>query len=309
MRSLSVLVEQMRNFKGTKVCSDLGKRMVHWGYESYNGPSKWATLFPQIACYCNQSPIDIDTAKAVPHESSGGFRRNYWRCENAMATNNGHSFEVSCADPRFMTITGGPLGDSLYQFKQFHFHWGAKGELGSEHTIDGRRFDGEIHFVHWNSSAFGSFEDAVNSGQSDGLCVLGVLFKVEERNLVINQAFSRLAKRARKVQQLKQTSPFTRPLGLKKLFPTNLTYYTYSGSLTTPPCTECVRWIVYDHPIEVRSNWIDTFRAMERSTNGCLIDRNYRPIQPLNGRIILKYCDCSKEISSSDSSSSSSSDR
>ncbi|KAL7670316.1 hypothetical protein ACOME3_005254 [Neoechinorhynchus agilis] len=274
--------------------------MVHWGYQSYNGPHQWASMFPEISAYCSQSPIDIHTDAAILDESVNGLVRNYGRCTDAVATNNGHSLEISCIDPTEMVIVGGPLGESVYEFKQFHLHWGAPGEFGSEHTVNGRQFDGEIHFVHWNATSFYCFEDAVNSGSPNALCVLGVFFQIDADASVINRPFRRLAFKAREVHGLNASSGFICPLNLGKLFPANSSYFVYNGSLTTPPCTECVQWIVYEQPISVKSKWIDAFRSLESSDSGLFIERNYRPVQPLGNRIVFKSTCFSEEIDQTD---------
>lgn len=79
----------------------------------------------------------------------------------------------------FFNITelrGGPLGSDVYKLQQWHCHWGARNGEGSEHTVDGRSFSGELHLVHWNTSKYNSFAEA--AGQADGLAVLGVFLMV-----------------------------------------------------------------------------------------------------------------------------------
>lgn len=73
-------------------------------------------------------------------------------------------------------LTGGPLDTDVYRLQQWHCHWGAKDGQGSEHTVDGRSFSGELHMVHWNTSKYRSFGEA--AGQYDGLAVLGVFLTV-----------------------------------------------------------------------------------------------------------------------------------
>lgn len=73
-------------------------------------------------------------------------------------------------------LRGGPLGSDVYKMQQWHCHWGARNGEGSEHTVDGRSFSGELHLVHWNTSKYNSFQEA--AGQEDGLAVLGVLLMV-----------------------------------------------------------------------------------------------------------------------------------
>lgn len=76
----------------------------------------------------------------------------------------------------FPELRGGPLGSHVYKLQQWHCHWGARDGEGSEHTVDGRAYSGELHLVHWNTSKYNSFPEA--AGQADGLAVLGVLLTV-----------------------------------------------------------------------------------------------------------------------------------
>lgn len=76
----------------------------------------------------------------------------------------------------FPELRGGPLGSDVYKLQQWHCHWGAANGEGSEHTVDGRSFSGELHLVHWNTSKYNSFNEA--AGQEDGLAVLGVFLVV-----------------------------------------------------------------------------------------------------------------------------------
>lgn len=79
----------------------------------------------------------------------------------------------------FVELRGGPLGSDVYKLEQWHCHWGAANGEGSEHTVDGRAFSGELHLVHWNTSKYNSFAEA--AGQEDGLAVLGVFLAVSKR--------------------------------------------------------------------------------------------------------------------------------
>lgn len=81
----------------------------------------------------------------------------------------------------FAELRGGPLGQDVYKLQQWHCHWGAVNGEGSEHTVDGRSFSGELHLVHWNTTKYNSFQEA--AGQPDGLAVLGVLLMVSHQNI------------------------------------------------------------------------------------------------------------------------------
>uniref|UniRef100_A0A8C7E7F3 Carbonic anhydrase n=1 Tax=Naja naja TaxID=35670 RepID=A0A8C7E7F3_NAJNA len=163
-------------------------------------------------------------------------------------------------------ITGGPL-ENNYRLKQFHFHWGAVNEWGSEHTVDCKVFPAELHLVHWNCCKFGSFEEALMD--ENGLAVIGVFLKV-----------GRMVRC--KLTTFLQFDPSC-------LLPSCPDYWTYSGSLTTPPLSESVTWIIKKKAIEVDEDQLEVFRMLLFSQAGEDEERmvdNFRPLQPIMDRTI-----------------------
>ena len=146
------------------------------------------------------------------------------------------------------------MGDVSYQLVQYHFH------NPSEHTLAGRRFPMEMHLVHRSSS-----------GQ---LAVVGVLIEEGWRNLAIEPVWANLP-RAKGVE----THYEHVKVDVDALLPAVRTSYRYDGSLTTPPCTEGVKWIVLTMPIELSAEQINTFTRVMHD--------NARPVQPLNGRAVI----------------------
>ncbi|XP_058011360.1 carbonic anhydrase 5A, mitochondrial isoform X2 [Ahaetulla prasina] len=123
-----------------------------------------------------QSPINIQWRDSVydPHLKPLEIRYDPDTCLHMW--NNGYSFLVEFEDTTDKSIiTGGPL-ENNYRLKQFHFHWGAVNEWGSEHTVDCQVFPAELHLVHWNCCKFGSFEEALMD--ENGLAVIGVFLKL-----------------------------------------------------------------------------------------------------------------------------------
>jgi carbonic anhydrase len=263
-----------------------------WGYTEDNGPSHWGETAPD-ALGRHQSPIDI-----IPSEAD--FDRtlpdrpiviSYSDHHSFNLQNNGHSVQLTVDDddssPR-SKISRGPM-DGDFHLKQFHFHWGSESSRGSEHKIDGKVFAAELHLVHWNSRQFRSFAEAAEA--TNGLVVLAVFIESgsEQRSL-------------KEVTDLFGEIPFsedhtTIPEGFNpaSLLPDDLTkYWTYSGSLTTPPCHESVRFIVFRQPIQVSEEQLNAFRSLRprpftrqskvSSSTCCRLVNNFRPTMPINDR-------------------------
>ncbi|CAK6967516.1 carbonic anhydrase 1 [Scomber scombrus] len=249
-----------------------------WGYAADNGPEKWCDNFP-IANGPRQSPIDI-----LPGDASfdGGLKPLSLKYDPSTCLdilNNGHSFQVTFVDDAdSSTLTNGPI-TGTYRLKQFHFHWGASDDKGSEHTVSGTKYPAELHLVHWNTK-YPSFGDAAS--KPDGLAVVGVFLKIGDKNDSLQKlldAFSGIKTKGKQTT-FSGFDPAT-------LLPGCLDYWTYDGSLTTPPLLESVTWIVCKEPISVSSDQMAKFRSLLFSAEGeaecCMVD-NYRPPQPLKGR-------------------------
>ncbi|XP_026147905.1 carbonic anhydrase 1-like [Mastacembelus armatus] len=251
-----------------------------WGYAEHNGPEKWAQNFP-IANGPRQSPIDIIPAKASHDPGLKPLKLKYDPSTCLDILNNGHSFQVTFADDtNSSTLTDGPVSGT-YRLKQFHLHWGATDQRGSEHTVAGVMYPAELHLVHWNTK-YPNFGEAAK--QPDGLAVVGIFLKIGDKNPSLQKmldVFDVIRAKG------KQTSfPNFDP---STLLPDFLDYWTYEGSLTTPPLLESVTWIVCKQPIPVSSAQMAKFRSLLFSAEGeaecCMVD-NYRPPQPLKGRSV-----------------------
>ena len=206
-------------------------------------------------------------------------------------------------------LSGPPLGDREYRLAQLHCHWGEHSQGGSEHTINGRAFSAEvsswrisvctillqvnvihsntqqIHFVHWNCTDFSSSIEA--SKHKHGLAVLGVLVQALEGEHNRNKHLDKIVKHLTKVTKPDSTTELRNTkLDLKKLFPSNRwNYATYEGSLTTPPLSEVVDWIVFLQPIQCSTKQLREFRRIKCPT-GDLMSKNCRPVQPSNNRLV-----------------------
>ena len=125
-----------------------------------------------------------------------------------------------------------------------HAHWGDAEGVGSEHTLDGKQYDAELHIVHYNTK-YGNAGEAFD--KEDGLAVLGMLLKVGKENKELQKVLGRL----KELEEVYDKVAIEESLIIDNLLPADKSFFTYPGSLTTPPLYESVTWIVFNQPIEI----------------------------------------------------------
>ena len=219
----------------------------HWGYQGEHGPAQWAQLEPGFStCALGQlqSPIDIRNAvKADLPEIDFAYRAG-----PAEVLNNGHTVQVNLPAAGGIAIAG-----ANYALLQFHFH------TPSEERIAGMAWPMVAHLVHKSAQ-----------GQ---LAVVAVLFKEGAVNAALAPVFANLPAAGKSQALADRFDP-------SQILPDKRGYYAYQGSLTTPPCSEQVRWQVLKQPLELSAEQMAAFRQ--------LYPMNARPVQPLNGRDVLE---------------------
>jgi len=228
----------------------------HWDYGQEHGPAAWSALNPDWAtCSAgrNQSPIDLPSkapalsaeqkAKLGPAAVTVGHGAHI-----ADVLNNGHTIQVNYAGADTLVF-----GGASFALAQYHFH------SPSEHTVDGKHFPMEMHLVH--KSADGK------------LAVVGVLVEEGAANTAFEPVWGKLPKDKGADRSLDAVS-----VDVDQLLPKHRTAYWYDGSLTTPPCSEGVKWFVMKTPIQLAAGQIQAFRD--------IIQGNNRPTQALNGRTV-----------------------
>jgi len=221
----------------------------HWSYEGNEGPKYWGQLDPAYATCASgreQSPIDIKQAKLADMPP---LKFDY-KSVPLNIINNGHTIQVNY--PPGSTLT---VGDKTYTLKQFHFHH------PSEEHINGRGFELVVHLVHDEGNGH--------------LAVVAVLFNTGPLNALLDTVWKSIPTQAAKPTDVPSVN-----LNVKDLLPAERGYYTFSGSLTTPPCTEGVTWYVLKNQSTLSSDQVAAFAK--------LYPRNARPIQPLYGREIVE---------------------
>lgn len=220
-----------------------------WDYGPELGPSRWGDLKPEFApCKAGhrQSPIDIRD----PQKADLPPLQLDYKPSPLHIVDNGHTIMVNYSPGSFMSI-----GGKKYALKQFHFH------RPSEEKINGKSFDMTVHLVH--------------ADENGNLAVVAVLLRKGEDNALVRELWKDLPREKEKEELLDKIQ-----IDVSQILPSNLGYYTFPGSLTTPPCSEDVTWYVLREPVSVSAAEIEQFSQLYRN--------DARPTQPLYGRVVLE---------------------
>jgi carbonic anhydrase len=218
------------------------KHAVHWGYEGAMGPDRWGDEFPTCAKGKAQAPLNIKG----PFEKALFNVAPDYKPGQLKIVNNGHTIQVNVPPGSKLRIDSKP-----FELLQFHFH------RPSEEHIDGKPSSMVIHFVHKNDAG--------------RLAVLGVLLKEGNENPGIKALWAHAP--AKEGPEIAPEGVMFNPANL---LPREYEFYSYEGSLTTPPCTEGVRFFILKSHVNVSREQVDAFP----------FKKNARPIQPQNGRAI-----------------------
>ena len=227
----------------------------HWGYMGEVGPKHWSEVNP-VFDMCSegkkQSPINVVASKDSDLEA---LNLNYTTGSKGVI-NNGHTIQVNVEEGNVLKI-----GKLDYKLKQFHFH------VPSENNINGNAFPLEIHFVH-----------ATDEGQ---LAVVAVMFKEGKEHPVLAKIWKKLPTLTvgKEAKTLKKAKCKLSTEEIQALMPKDKAYYKFMGSLTTPPCSEGVKWHVYKEPLTASKEQINTFFSLFGFPNN-------RPLQATNDRKI-----------------------
>ncbi len=219
---------------------------LHWSYEGETGPRAWAKLSPEFAkCGSGerQSPIDIRDGMKLDLEPIS-FE---YRPSNFKVIDNGHTIQANVGGWNAMRVMG-----RRFRLVQFHFH------RPSEEAIDGRQFEMVVHLVHKDSEG--------------RLGVVAVLVEGGARQPAIQAVLNNLP------LEKGEEVPAATNLDLTQILPENKKYFTYMGSLTTPPCSEDVLWIVMQQPVQASADQLNLFSR--------IYPMNARPMQAAGGRTI-----------------------
>jgi carbonic anhydrase len=234
---------------GAAADAHAGGAAAHWSYAGATGPQAWGSMKPEFnvcAIGKRQSPINIEDSATLQGPAEP-LQFNY-RASSGVVTNNGHTIQVDLYGDNTLTVRG-----SVYKLVQFHFH------TPSEEQVNYRNFAMVAHLVHKNSAG--------------ELAVVAVLLDSGVANALIDKVWTYMP--------LDTNDSVRMPAGIldmNELLPKDQRYFQFIGSLTTPPCTEGVLWMVLKQPTPLSREQIKLFQQ--------LFPNNARPVQPVNGRPI-----------------------
>ncbi len=218
----------------------------HWEYTGEEAPDTWNTCFLDCGGQ-DQSPVNINVSDTSPDAGLTTLELDY-KDVPIEVLNNGHTIEFEHEAGSTFRLNGVD-----YNLLQFHFH------TLSEHTVNGNHFPMEVHLVHQDPA-------------TGNLAVIGIFFEEGNENAFLASFDDDLPTAADEHYSSEDLVNAT------DLLPSDLGYYTYDGSLTTPPCSEVVTWFVLKMPIEASASQIQQMHD--------ILHDNYRPVQDLNGRVI-----------------------
>ncbi len=222
---------------------------THWSYTGHEGPESWGTLDP-IYSTCdkgvNQSPINL--TGFIESDLSPLYL--VYKSGGHEIHNNGHTIQVNYQPGSWFRIDS-----RVYELKQFHFY------SPSENHINGKSYPMEVHLVHADTEG--------------NLAVVAVMFEEGSENKTLKEIWNLMPEAGGNKNSLSSV------VSAEGLLPINREYYRFNGSLTTPPCTEGVVWLVMKQPVTISKEQIQQFTdIMHQPTN--------RPVQPINARPVLK---------------------
>ncbi|XP_012662698.2 carbonic anhydrase 6 [Otolemur garnettii] len=262
----------------------LGTQAQHgseWTYsEGALDQAHWPKEYP--ACGGKrQSPINLQTRKVHYNPSLKALNLTGYDTQEGefSMVNNGHTVQISLPPTMHLRAPDG----TKYIAQQMHFHWGGgSSEMsGSEHTVDGARHMSEIHVVHYNSK-YQSYDIAKDA--PNGLAVMAAFIEVKDHteNTYYDDFISHLAN----IKYAGQSTTLT-GLDIKDMLPVDLAhYFSYNGSLTTPPCTENVHWFVMADYVKLSKEQILKLESSLLDHRNKTIRNDYRRTQPLNDRVV-----------------------
>ena len=222
---------------------------MHWSYTGEAAPAHWNELDPgyeMCAKGMNQSPIDL-TGFVEADLAPITFHYTGLATE---VVNNGHTIQANYTAGSTIETAG-----KMFQLKQFHFH------SPSENTINGESFPLEAHFVH--------------EAEDGSLAVVSVLFQIGEENEALARLWKQMPRKAG------EKAAMASQVRAQDLMPEDRDYYRYNGSLTTPPCTEGVLWLVMKQPLTISKAQVNEFIHVMHHYNN-------RPVQPVHARPVLQ---------------------
>ncbi|XP_077458950.1 receptor-type tyrosine-protein phosphatase gamma-like isoform X2 [Stigmatopora argus] len=261
----------------------------YWSYSGSHGPRGWSTLYPECAAK-KQSPINIVEEQALISDEYQELELDKFSKESSNQTtmkNTGKTVAVLLKDDYFVRGAGLP---GRFKAEKIEFHWGqSNASAGSEHSINGRRFPVEMQIYLYNSDDFDSLSAAIKERRI--IAAMSVFFELGQRD---NPAVEPIIQGLKGVvHHEKETN--LRSFILRDLLPSSVdSYYRYTGSLTMPPCSKVVEWIIFSRPVYLSHSQLEAFYSIfttEQQDHVKSVEylrNNFRPLQDLDNRKVFK---------------------
>jgi carbonic anhydrase len=246
-----VLFVTCKNYDGHEHIVPTECTGIHWTYEGVEGPEHWDELCLGYSDCAGTSQSPINIQQPVADAGLAAIVENY-QSSAVHILNNGHTQQFTYDAGSEITVNG-----EKYNLLQFHFH------TPSEHTVNGVAYPMEVHLVHKNAA-------------TGKLAVIGILFEEGAENELLKKFIAHLP--ANKDETYEATDTYT----VADFLPAGNGYYTYAGSLTTPPCSEIVTWLVLKDHITASIEQIHAIEALEHENNRPLQDLYGRPVRSFN---------------------------
>ncbi|XP_044079890.1 receptor-type tyrosine-protein phosphatase gamma isoform X2 [Siniperca chuatsi] len=261
----------------------------YWSYSGSHGPRSWAASYPECAAK-NQSPVDIADEEALVSEEYQELVLDKFNTESSNQTtmkNTGKTVAVLLKDDYFVRGAGLP---GRFKAEKMEFHWGQNnGSAGSEHSINGRRFPVEMQIYLYNSDDFDSLSAAIKERRI--IAAMAIFFELGQKD---NPAVDPIIQGLKGVVHHEKETHL-RSFILRDLLPSSVdSYYRYTGSLTTPPCSKVVEWIIFSRPVYLSHSQLEAFYSIfttEQQDHVKSVEylwNNFRPVQDLDNRKLFR---------------------
>ncbi|XP_046575395.1 carbonic anhydrase 7-like [Haliotis rubra] len=269
-----------------RLCTSVSKSSFGYKMFASNGPLRWHVISP--CCRGGkQSPVHLTTLGAAcgqPYTLT--YRQPQATCVSSVTYNDGQTASMTFPKGRLSLYDVPHREGSRFTLGEIHYHAGITEDTGSEHWVEDTGYGAEIHLVHYNRKYSGITEA---TAKRDGLVVIAVL--IQEARTTPN---SQLRRYVRLVSRLKandaKLKASMRPL---RLLPRSKEFFMYEGSLTSPPCSESVLWLVMRYPLQLSARGLEMLRNLPLKNGQVLATyTNVRPGQELNNRLVETNFPC-----------------
>lgn len=298
--ALTLFFQQMNTVSGNGVIAKRQSRSVvdqsdlsegsmwtgWWTYDGISGPSYWGLLNPEWRMCSEgkqQSPIDIQPKYMLFDPNLKHVAMNKTKVIGVLR-NVGHGIrmDINTTNAEDVNISSGPLS-YLYRAYEIKFHYANNDSKGSEHTINGNHFVGEIQVMAYNVDLYPTPKNA--SQRVKGIAILSAFLELSDQH---NRALTPIVQNMKYVQSRGQKAHITH-LSLDDLIPKTDLFITYEGSLTEPGCHETVTWIIFNRPIYISRDQLMALRTIytkDKHRPSHSIQANCRPISAVNHRVV-----------------------